>query len=162
MHNALKYYSDRNGDGLIWFVDHVIGGKTVVSGHWSGGLLAAYVAAYGGDNIKGAVLEDAPVFSTEPDYFQKSFAYVGTYQVYMSITSLTRPNAGKHTIFSHKKNGIFEVLVLKPRKHSLGNMNVVGTNITKIRLEKKYKTKRLACQTPIRGHEDNRFLPLQN
>ena len=80
-HDQAKYYLDRNGDDLIWFVDNVIGDRTVVSGHSSGGLIAAYVAAYGGDNIKGAVLEDPPVFSTEPEYFRHSFAYVDTYQV---------------------------------------------------------------------------------
>ena len=80
-HDENKYYIDKNGDDLIWFVDNVIGGSTVVSGHSSGGLLAAYVAAYGGDNIAGVVLEDPPVFSTEPDYFEKSFAYADTYKV---------------------------------------------------------------------------------
>lgn len=80
-HNASKYYLNKNGDDLIWFINKIIGGKTVVSGHSSGGLLAAYIAAYGGKNITGAVLEDPPVFSTEPDYFQKSFAYVDTYKV---------------------------------------------------------------------------------
>jgi pimeloyl-ACP methyl ester carboxylesterase len=80
-HDASKYYLDKNGDDLIWFIENVIGSKTVVSGHSSGGLLAAYIAAYGGDKITGAVLEDPPVFSTEPDNFQKSFAYVDTYQV---------------------------------------------------------------------------------
>lgn len=80
-HDEARYYLDKNGDDLIWFTDKIIGGKTVVSGHSSGGLLAAYVAAYGGDNIAGAVLEDPPVFSTEADYFQQSFAYVDTYKV---------------------------------------------------------------------------------
>ena len=80
-HDASKYYIDKNGDDLIWFVDNIIGGKTIVSGHSSGGLIAAYVAAYGGDNITSAVLEDPPVFSTEPDYFPKSFAYIDTYKV---------------------------------------------------------------------------------
>lgn len=80
-HDASKYYLDKNGDDLIWFVNNIIGGKTVVSGHSSGGLIAAYVAAYGGGHITGAVLEDPPVFSTEPDYFRQSFAYVDTYKV---------------------------------------------------------------------------------
>lgn len=79
-HKESKYYLKANGDDFIWFVDHVIGEDTVVSGHSSGGLLAAYVAAYGGENIKGVVLEDPPVFSTEPDYFEKSFAYLDTYK----------------------------------------------------------------------------------
>lgn len=80
-HNVSKYDLDKNGDDLIWFVNQVIGGRTVVSGHSSGGLLAAYIVACGGKNIEGTVLEDPPVFSTEPDYFKKSFAYIDTYKV---------------------------------------------------------------------------------
>lgn len=79
-HEVGKYYLKENGDDFIWFADNVIKENTVVSGHSSGGLLAAYVAAYGGDRIVGAVLEDPPVFSTEPDYFEKSFAYWDTYK----------------------------------------------------------------------------------
>ena len=79
-HDVDKYFLKANGDDLIWFVDNIIMENTVVSGHSSGGLLAAYVAAYGGDKITGAVLEDPPVFSTEQDYFEKSFAYHDTYK----------------------------------------------------------------------------------
>lgn len=80
-HDESKYYMRENGNDLIWFVDAVIGKSTLVSGHSSGGLLASYVAAYGGENIAGAVLEDPPVFSTEPDYFEQSFAYQDTYKL---------------------------------------------------------------------------------
>lgn len=80
-HDVDKYNLRENGDDLIWFVDEIIGKQTVVSGHSSGGLLAAYIAAYGGDNIIGTVLEDPPVFSTEPDYFEQSFAYQDTYKL---------------------------------------------------------------------------------
>ncbi len=80
-HDESKYYLKENGDDLIWFVENVIGKDTVVSGHSSGGILAAYIAAYGTDNIVGAVLEDPPVFSTESDNFPKTFAYLDTYQV---------------------------------------------------------------------------------
>lgn len=79
-HDETKYYLKENGEDLIWFVKHVIKENTVVSGHSSGGLLAAYVAAYGGNTIIGAVLEDPPVFSTEQEYFEKSFAYHDTYK----------------------------------------------------------------------------------
>jgi pimeloyl-ACP methyl ester carboxylesterase len=79
-HDPSKYYLDANGKDLIWFVNNIIAEQTVVSGHSSGGLLASYVAAYGGDTIAGAVLEDPPVFSTEKEYFEKSFAYYDTYQ----------------------------------------------------------------------------------
>ncbi len=80
-HDETKYYIDQNCDDLIWFIDNVIGEKTVVSGHSSGALMTAYIAAYGGENVAGAVLEDPPVFSTEPDYFPRSFAYLDTYKV---------------------------------------------------------------------------------
>lgn len=79
-HNESKYYLKENGDDFIWFIDQVIQESTIVSGHSSGGLLASYVAAYGGKNVIGAVLEDPPVFSTESDYFENSFAYHDTYK----------------------------------------------------------------------------------
>ena len=68
-----------HGEALIWFIQSVIGQPTVVSGHSSGALLAAYAAAYGGPLVHGAVLEDPPVFSTEPAFFPISFAYQDTY-----------------------------------------------------------------------------------
>lgn len=80
-HDESLYYLDANGDDLIWFIDHVIGAPTVVSGHSNGGLTAAYIAAYGGGNIAGVVLEDPPVFSTEGEGWEESFAYLDTYKV---------------------------------------------------------------------------------
>lgn len=79
-HNESLYYIDTNGDDIIWFINNVIGEPTVVSGHSNGALTAAYVAAYGGENIKGVVLEDPPVFSTEGEDWEKSFAYLDTYK----------------------------------------------------------------------------------
>lgn len=79
-HEEELYYLDVNGDDLIWFVENVIGEKTVVSGHSNGALLAAYIAAYGSDLVKGAVLEDPPVFSTQGEGWENSFAYLDTYQ----------------------------------------------------------------------------------
>jgi pimeloyl-ACP methyl ester carboxylesterase len=79
-HDNNKYFLDKNGNDLIWFINNVIGKETLVSGHSSGGLLAAYVAAYGGNLVVGAVLEDPPVFSTEKGNFEKSFAYLDTYK----------------------------------------------------------------------------------
>lgn len=79
-HEESLYYIDVNGDDLIWFIDNVIGEKTVVCGHSNGALTAAYIAAYGGENIAGAVLEDPPVFSTEGEDWENSFAYLDTYK----------------------------------------------------------------------------------
>lgn len=79
-HDPSLYYLDVNGDDLIWFIDHVIGEKTVVSGHSNGALTAAYLAAYGGKNVCGVVLEDPPVFSTEGEDWENTFAYLDTYR----------------------------------------------------------------------------------
>ena len=79
-HNEELYYLDRNGNDLIWFIDNVIGEPTVISGHSNGAITAAYIAAYGGRNVAGAVLEDPPVFSTEGEGWEESFAYLDTYK----------------------------------------------------------------------------------
>lgn len=79
-HEEELYYLDVNGDDLIWFIDHVIGEATIVSGHSNGALLAAYIAAYGSDLVKGVVLEDPPVFSTQGEKWETNFAYLDTYQ----------------------------------------------------------------------------------
>lgn len=79
-HNEELYYLDVNGDDLIWFIDNVIKEPTVVSGHSNGALTAAYIAAYGGGNIAGVVLEDPPVFSTAGEDWENSFAYLDTYK----------------------------------------------------------------------------------
>ncbi len=79
-HDERLYYIDVNGDDIIWFINEIIGEPTVVSGHSNGALTAAYVAAYGGKNIKSVILEDPPVFSTEGEDWEKSFAYLDTYK----------------------------------------------------------------------------------
>lgn len=79
-HDESKYYLNVLGNDLIWFINEVIGQRTVVSGHSSGALIASYITAYGGELVRAAVLEDPPVFSTEQDYFEKSFAYWDTYK----------------------------------------------------------------------------------
>lgn len=80
-HDESLYYIDKNGDDIIWFINNVIGEKTVISGHSNGAITAAYVAAYGGDLVSGVVLEDPPIFSTEGEGWQESFAYLDTYKV---------------------------------------------------------------------------------
>ena len=79
-HKESLYYLDVNGNDLIWFIDNVISEPVVVSGHSNGTITAAYIAANGGENIAGVVLEDPPVFSTEGEDWEKSFAYLDTYK----------------------------------------------------------------------------------
>jgi pimeloyl-ACP methyl ester carboxylesterase len=61
-----RYTLDIWGNDLVRFIDLVIGRPAVVSGNSSGGILAAWLAAYGKPGqVRGAVLEDAPVFASE-------------------------------------------------------------------------------------------------
>lgn len=79
-HKEELYYLDVNGNDIIWFIENVIKQETVVSGHSNGALTAAYVAAYGSELVKGVVLEDPSVFSTQGENWEKSFAYLDTYK----------------------------------------------------------------------------------
>ena len=80
-HDESLYYIDVNGNDIIAFINEVINEPTVVAGHSNGALTAAYIAAYGGKNVAGAVLEDPPVFSTEGENWEQSFAYLDTYKL---------------------------------------------------------------------------------
>jgi pimeloyl-ACP methyl ester carboxylesterase len=63
-----RYTLDLFGNDLVRFIDLVIGRPTVVSGLSSGGVLAAWLSAYAKPGqIRGAVYEDPPLFSSETD-----------------------------------------------------------------------------------------------
>ena len=58
------------------FIEKVIGEPVVVSGHSSGGLLAAWLAANKPDLVQGVVLEDPPFFTSVLPRAEKSWNYV--------------------------------------------------------------------------------------
>ncbi|MDL5156174.1 alpha/beta fold hydrolase [Actinomycetospora termitidis] len=61
-----RYTLDLFGNDLVRFVDLVIGRPTLVSGMSSGGILSAWLSAYAKPGqIRGAVWEDPPLFSSE-------------------------------------------------------------------------------------------------
>lgn len=70
-----KYTAKAMGADFIWFVQHVIGQSTYVSGHSSGGLLTVWLAANAPAWVRGIVIEDAPLFSTEVGEKEQTFAY---------------------------------------------------------------------------------------
>lgn len=75
-----KYNAKAMGEDLIWFIRNIIKSPAVVSGHSSGGLLTAWIAANASDDVSGVVLEDPPFFWAEPGgRWEKSFAYIDTY-----------------------------------------------------------------------------------
>ena len=79
--NPEKYYAVSMGNDFIWFIENVIGEPVVVSGHSSGGLLTAWLAANSPENILGIVIEDAPFFSTEPERIEKTFTWIDNFKV---------------------------------------------------------------------------------
>ncbi|MFC5720763.1 alpha/beta fold hydrolase [Streptomyces gamaensis] len=61
-----RYTLDNLGNDLVRFIDLVIGRPTLVGGLSSGGVLAAWLAAYAKPGqIRAAVLEDPPLFASE-------------------------------------------------------------------------------------------------
>ena len=61
-----RYSLDTIGNDLVRFIDIVIDRPVVVSGLSSGGTVAAWLAAYAKPGqLRGAVLEDPPVYASE-------------------------------------------------------------------------------------------------
>ena len=56
-HDPVLYTCSTGGDALIAFAEQVIDGDYLVSGHSSGGVLAAYVAAHDSEHVIACVLE---------------------------------------------------------------------------------------------------------
>lgn len=75
-----KYSAAAMGDDFIWFIEQVIGSPAIVSGHSSGGLLTAWLAAHSPENVRGIVLEDPPFFSTEAGRRETSFAWLDNFE----------------------------------------------------------------------------------
>jgi pimeloyl-ACP methyl ester carboxylesterase len=75
-----KYSAEAMGKDFVWFIENVIGEPAVVSGHSSGGLLAAWLAANSPHNVRGVVLEDPPFFSSEASRAEKTFAWVDSFE----------------------------------------------------------------------------------
>ncbi len=69
------------GDAIVEFIQSEIKKTCVISGHSSGGILAAYVAGKIPQLIKGLLLEDPPFFNVEPGEFENTFVYKDAFQV---------------------------------------------------------------------------------
>ena len=83
-HDPALYSCATNGDALISFAREAIGAPYTVSGHSSGGILAAYIAANDLENVTACVLEDPPLFRVTPEEAQEgagTFAWHDGYTV---------------------------------------------------------------------------------
>lgn len=66
-HLRRLYSCENNGDALLWFIQRVIGKPCLLSGHGTGGVIAAWMAANAPELVRGLVLEDAPFFRITPE-----------------------------------------------------------------------------------------------
>lgn len=64
------------GADVAGFIDDVIGEPVILSGHSSGGLIAAWVAASEPAQVSAVLFEDPPFFSTDPERMPQQFNYV--------------------------------------------------------------------------------------
>lgn len=80
-HSPSKYTGVAMGQDFVWFIENVIGEPTVVSGHSSGGILAAWIAANAPEDVLGVVLEDPPFFSVEPHEMQNTFVWYESFEI---------------------------------------------------------------------------------
>ena len=71
-----KYSTVAMGTDISIFIEKVIGEPVVISGHSSGGLLTAWLAANKPDLVQGVVLEDPPFFTSVLPRAEKSWNYV--------------------------------------------------------------------------------------
>ena len=82
-HDQALYACSVNGDALIALAKQVAGGDYIVSGHSSGGILAAYVAANDVEHVTACVLEDPPLFRVTPEEAQENAGTFAWYDGYI-------------------------------------------------------------------------------
>lgn len=73
---AGKYTANVLAEEMRAFIERVIGEPAVVSGHSSGGLIAANLAARSPEWVKGVVLEDPPFFSSVLPRAKSTWNYI--------------------------------------------------------------------------------------
>jgi pimeloyl-ACP methyl ester carboxylesterase len=82
-HEIALYTCPANGEALIWFMTNVIKESCYLSGHSSGGILVAWIAANAPDQVEGVVLEDPPFFSVTPEEVREGKGATAWYETYI-------------------------------------------------------------------------------
>ncbi|RDB58671.1 alpha/beta hydrolase [Gordonibacter sp. 28C] len=70
-HDEALYSCQAIGEALKAFAAQEVGGPYLVSGHSSGGIIAAWLAANDAENVTGCMLEDPPFFRVTPAEMQQ-------------------------------------------------------------------------------------------
>ncbi|ROR23910.1 pimeloyl-ACP methyl ester carboxylesterase [Mobilisporobacter senegalensis] len=91
-HDPSKYTGVAMGQDFVWFIKNVIGEPCVVSGHSSGGILAAWIASNSPEDVLGLVLEDPPFFSVTPEEMQNTFVWKESFELGYNFRNQTKEN----------------------------------------------------------------------
>lgn len=91
-HDPALYSCAENGNRIIAFADQVIGENYVISGHSSGGVMAAYVASNDREHVSGLMLEDPPLFRVTPEQVQEGSGTFSWYDTYTIAHSFLQQN----------------------------------------------------------------------
>jgi pimeloyl-ACP methyl ester carboxylesterase len=83
-HETALYTCAKNGEAAAWFIENIIGQPALLSGHSSGGIIAAWTAANAPEWVNGLLLEDPPFFSVTPSEMQEGggcFAWKDNFEI---------------------------------------------------------------------------------
>lgn len=104
-HDASLYSCEANGKALIGFMENVIGEKCFVSGHSSGGVMAAWLAANAPGQVKGVVLEDPPLFEVTPQEMQEGTSCFAWKDTFVTIHSfLNQKDETDYVVYYYKNS----------------------------------------------------------
>lgn len=115
-HETSLYSCEANGEALSEFIKNTIGEQCFASGHSSGGILTAWLAAYAPEQVKGIVLEDPPIFNVLPEEMQEgdgSGAWLDCFLVKHNYLNQTEES--DYAIY-HIKNSYFMAMFGDMRK----------------------------------------------
>lgn len=97
--NPALYNIERIGSDIALFLQEQVGSSAIISGHSSGALIAAYIAAKYPENVKAVILEDGPFFATEQGRAESTFSYKTFQSIHNYLSE--KPNI---TYFEHYLN----------------------------------------------------------
>lgn len=103
-----KYYNCKAiGDSICGFIRTVVQEPCLVSGHSSGGILAAYIAGTEKNFVKGALLEDPPFFKVQPEEMQNTFVWKDSFSLIHNY--LENKEEEKYILYYLKNSYIFNL-----------------------------------------------------
>ncbi|MBC2575431.1 alpha/beta hydrolase [Peptostreptococcus canis] len=88
--NPDLYNIERISSDIALFIKEKVGLSTIISGHSSGALITAYIAAEFPENLKAIILEDGPFFATEKGRAESTFSYKTFQSIHNYLTE--KPN----------------------------------------------------------------------